>query len=693
MPFSATGPISKKSYRVPGSEAPGSSYIIRHPESKDSLALPSSRDYYADNVLGMLQEAVRKHPNDDFLGRRVYNKDTNKFGDFQWISYADAYDRVLKLGSGLIHLMQRHVRPDADVTALTKLPLGMYASNRVEWILADYAGVSQNFYTVALYDTLGADSIEYIMNHAEIEILVCSLDKVPKILKLREKLPLLKVVVCMDSFAQDVPDASLPNPFNTSSVTVLKQWAEAAGIALYDLASVEALGSSEPIPVRVPKPDDIFCLCYTSGTTGTPKAAMILHKNMDYIQRTVPLFVPITTPPVILSYLPLAHIYERFAEIYAMSSGGKIGVYSGNILNVVDDLQTLRPNIFNSVPRLLNRIYDRLVAGTIHAPGLTGVIARRAVADKMANLEAGKGNTHAFWDRILFNKIRALLGGRLEFVLTGSAPIEKGVLQFLRICFCCQVTEGWGATESCGLGIVNIKTENQASRIGIPMQSMELKLADVPDMNYLSTDKPCPRGEMMVRGPCVFGGYYKDPKKTAETILEGGWLATGDVSQINEDGTVSIIDRKKNIFKLSQGEYVAPEALENAYGNDTCVQQIFVHGDSLQSCLVGVVVPEPETFVPWAQKVAGSRSASLEELCSNNKVNAAIVERLAAMGRKAKLQGYEILKAIKIDYRPFDVETNGILTPTMKLKRNIAAEYYRSDIDAMYASINAPKSA
>ncbi|KAI9476853.1 hypothetical protein BX667DRAFT_497335 [Coemansia mojavensis] len=677
-----------KSYRVPNSEEPGSSYIIRHPDCKDSLEIKTEQEYTTDNVFSMFQESAKKFADRDFLGRRTYNRETNKFGDYQWITYSEAYTRAMNIGSGIIRLFEKHVRPNADITSLTRLPLGMYSVNRVEWILADYGGISQNLYTVALYDTLGADSLEYIMNHAEIEVLVCSLDKVPKLLKLRDKLPQLKVIVSMDGFADGTPDAMLPSPFNTSSVSVLKQWAEAAGIALYDLNAVESLGAADPVPPRVPKTDEHFCLCYTSGTTGTPKAAMIMHRNMAYVQKSVPLVVPKIDRPVLLSYLPLAHIYERFVEIYAMSCGGKIGLFSGNILNVVDDLQTLGPNIFNSVPRLLNRIYDRLVAGTIHAPGLTGMIARRAVADKMANLEAGKGNTHAFWDRVLFRKIRALLGGNLEFVLTGSAPIEKGVLQFLRICFCCQVTEGWGATETCGLGIANIRSENQAGRVGVPQHGMEVKLVDVPEMNYLSTDKPYPRGELMIRGPCVFGGYFKDEKKTAETILPGGWLATGDVGRINEDGTVSIIDRKKNIFKLSQGEYVAPEALENVYGNDSCIQQIFVHGDSLQSTLVAVVVPDPEAFIPWARKVAGNRNASVETLCVDEKVNQALVKRLAIMGRKAKLQGYEILKAIKIDHRPFDVETNGILTPTMKLRRNIAADYYRSDIDAMYAAIN-----
>ncbi|KAJ2801101.1 medium-chain fatty acid-CoA ligase faa2, partial [Coemansia helicoidea] len=373
--------VPQQSYRVPGSEEPGYSYTIRHPDCKDSLAIPVLPGTYHDSVFEMLQSSAALYADAPFVGTRSYDRAANKFGGFQWMTYAEVYSRALNIGSGLVRLMQRHVRPGADVSALTRLPLGLYSVNRAEWLLADYAGMSQNMYSVALYDTLGAESIEFILNHAEVEVLVCSLDKIPKILKLREKLPLLKAVVCMDSLSADAPDATLPSPFNTDSVAVLKQWAEAAGVALYDLATLEEMGAAEPVAVRIPKTTDMFCLCYTSGTTGTPKAAMILHSNMAYVQRAVPLLLPRGTHPVSLAYLPLAHIYERSTEVYVMSRGGQIGMYSGNILNVVDDLQTLRPTMFCSVPRLLNRIYDRLVAGTIHAPGLTGVLARRAIGD------------------------------------------------------------------------------------------------------------------------------------------------------------------------------------------------------------------------------------------------------------------------------------------------------------------------
>ncbi|KAJ1936112.1 medium-chain fatty acid-CoA ligase faa2, partial [Linderina macrospora] len=201
MPY----PPSQQSYRVPNSEEPGSSYIIRNLENKDSLEIPPLKDYYANNVFEILQESVKATPNKDFLGRRSYNREQNTFGAYEFITYQQAYERILNIGSGLVHVYKKDVLPDADINSITRLPLGMYSINRVEWTLADYAGVSQNFYSVALYDTLGADSIEYIMNHANIQVLVCSLDKVPKILQLREKLPMLKAIISLDNFGPNTP--------------------------------------------------------------------------------------------------------------------------------------------------------------------------------------------------------------------------------------------------------------------------------------------------------------------------------------------------------------------------------------------------------------------------------------------------------------------------------------------------------
>ncbi|KAJ2839512.1 medium-chain fatty acid-CoA ligase faa2 [Coemansia sp. 'formosensis'] len=206
-------------------------------------------------------------------------------------------------------------------------------------------------------------------------------------------------------------------------------------------------------------------------------------------------------------------------------------------------------------------------------------------------------------------------------------------------------------------------------------------------MGYLATDTPCPRGEVLIRAKHVFKGYYKDPEKT-QAAMEGEWLITGDIGQFEEDGNLKIIDRRKNILKLAQGEYVAVEHLETVYSRCPLIQNIFVHGDSLQSKLVAVVVPEPETFLPWARKISGSPQADFNELCGDEHVVGALLVELRKLGRESKLQGFEIICSLHCDAKPFDIEGNKLLTSTFKLKRNVAQEYYRTHIDKMYRAIN-----
>ncbi|KAJ1799457.1 medium-chain fatty acid-CoA ligase faa2 [Coemansia sp. RSA 2399] len=364
-----------------------------------------------------------------------------------------------------------------------------------------------------------------------------------------------------------------------------------------------------------------------------------------------------------------------------------MGFYSGNVLNIAEDAQVLQPNTIIGVPRLFNRIYDRIAAATIHAPGLSGVIARKAIQQKLQRLENGQGFKHAFWDRVVCNKIRQFFGGRLEFIASGSAPIDAKVLNFLRVALAVTFVEGFGSTECNAAATASVPEETRAGHVGVPYPAIDIRLRDVPEMNYLATDRPCPRGEILVRGKNVFRGYYKDEERTKEA-LEGEWLVTGDIGQFDVDGNIRIIDRRKNILKLSQGEYVAVEYLETVYSRSQLIQNIFVHGDSLQSTLVSVVVPDPETFLPWARKIAGNADAALEQLCKDEQVVGALLVELRKLGRATKLQGFELIREIYCDPVPFDIEGNGLLTATFKLKRKNAREYYQGQIDAMYAKIN-----
>jgi long-chain acyl-CoA synthetase len=282
--------------------------------------------------------------------------------------------------------------------------------------------------------------------------------------------------------------------------------------------------------------------------------------------------------------------------------------------------------------------------------------------------------------------VKKALGGNVKLIATGSAPIGKDVLQFLRVVLCCDIREGYGATETCAAVTVHIPGEYKAEHVGTPLTCCEYKLVDVPDMDYLSTD-PYPRGEVCVRGHNVFKGYFKEPEKTREALDEDGWYHTGDIGRIDERGCLVIIDRKKNIFKLAQGEYIAPEKIENVYMKYSAIGQVYVHGDSIQSSLVAIVVPDQDTLPGIvAEKFPDLKEKSYVELCQQPKVIQMILGEMNRLGKKAGLQGFELVKAIHLEAEPFSVE-NELLTPTFKVKRNQAAKHYRQYIEALYNKI------
>ncbi|KAJ1719378.1 medium-chain fatty acid-CoA ligase faa2, partial [Coemansia biformis] len=529
--------------------------------------------------------------------------------------------------------------------------LGIYSINRPEWLLAEFGAHRMGRYSVALYDTLGPDAAEYILQHAGVAVVVCSIDKVPRLLKLKKRLPDLKAIVSMDSFEEHGRNP-VALPFTVNAVRVLHEWAAALGVELLDVDDVRAMGRAEPRPPRPPRPEDLCTICYTSGTTGQPKGVMATHASYAFSAKSNWLVMHLAEP-VHMSFLPLAHCYERNGVYSGMLGGGRIGFYSGDVANIVGDMQALRPTGFLGVPRLYNRMYDRIAAATIYAPGLRGVLARTALRQKLERLEAGQGVHHALWDRIVCSKIRAVFGGRLEMAASGSAPLDGRVLNFLRVALAVTIREGYGTTECNALATASVLNENTSGHVGIPSPATDIRLRDVPEMNYRATDRPCPRGEILIRSASTFVGYYRDPEKTREAF-DGEWLATGDIGQLNPDGNLQIIDRSKNIVKLAQGEYVAVEHLEAIYSRHRLVESIFVHADSLQSTLVAVVVPDPESFLPWAKAVTGLPHASLEELCGNAQVVKALLAELSKLGREAKLQGFEIVHGIYCEPLPFD---------------------------------------
>jgi len=290
-----------------------------------------------------------------------------------------------------------------------------------------------------------------------------------------------------------------------------------------------------------------------------------------------------------------------------------------------------------------------------------------------------KKNT--IWDRLVFDKVReSLFGNNIQRISSGSAPLSATVQEFLRVCITPYVREGYGLTETTAGATMQVGIFSPGD-VGPPIPSMEIKLVDVPEMNYSVRDKPCPRGEVCIRGPSIFKGYFKDKVKTDEVIDVYGWFHSGDIGRINPDGTLSIIDRKKNIFKLSQGEYIAPEYLENVYSRSPLVAQCFVYGDSFQSFLVSVVVPDPEVAKTWAK--TNNKPIEVATLCKDEDFRKAIFNDMKRVGQEAKLLGFESIYAIHLEPIMWTTES-GLLTPTFKLRRADCYKKYEVQIKEMY---------
>ncbi|KAK1380086.1 Long-chain-fatty-acid--CoA ligase [Heracleum sosnowskyi] len=584
----------------------------------------------------------------NYLGTRVRVDGT--VGGYKWMTYGEAANARSAIGSGLVSL---GIEKGSCV--------GIYFINRPEWVIVDHACSAYSNISVPLYDTLGPDAVKYIVNHATVQAIFCVPLTLNILLSFLPEMPYVRVVGGIDDY----------NPSLSST----------SGVKIMSYSKLISQGQSDIHPFSAPKPTDTATICYTSGTTGTPKGVVLSHGNLIASVAGATLSMICNY----ISYLPLAHVYERFDQILVAYYGGSVGFYQGDNLKLLDDMVVLRPTVFASVPRLYNRIY----AGITNAVKASGGIKQRLFnaaynAKKQAILSGT--NPSPMWDRLVFNKIKQRLGGRLRYIISGASPLSPDVLEFLRVCFG-PVVEAYGMTETaCAISALD-KDDILIGHVGAPSPSCEVKLMDVPEMNYTSDDQPHPRGEICVRGPIVFQGYYKDEVQTREVIDEDGWFHTGDIGLWLPGGRLKIIDRKKNIFKLSQGEYVAPEKIEIVYSKCKFIAQCFVYGDSLNSSLVAVVCLDPDVFQAWAV-AEGFKYKNLKELCKDPRARAAVLADMNAIGREAQLRVFEFAKAVALVLEPFTLE-NGLLSPTFKIKRPQAKAYFAEAIADLYAEIAA----
>lgn len=598
---------------------------------------------------------------DSFLrGRRIKGDGrclgarTGPNREYEWLSYNQVYDRIQAFGSGLCEL---------GLEPGHKQHLGIYAQNRPEWVIADQACMMYSFVTVALYDTLGDKAVQYVINLCDISVVLCDTEKHALLLLSNQKqMTSMKAVILMEKVTDDVNAA-------------------AGRIKVLHVSDVEKHGKlnlREPVP---PSPDDTATICFTSGTTGDPKGAILTHKNLvaniSSVVRRFEGFKTMDSTDTHISYLPLAHMYERLTTVGVLMYGASIGFFSGNILLLFEDIQALQPSIFPTVPRLLNRMRDKVLAMAATSK-VKSYLLQWGLDSKLQEVRRKIIRRNSFWDKLVFRKIQAFLGGRVSYISTGSAPLSKEVFDFTRCVFGCLVFEAYGQTE-CSAGVtMTLPGDPIPGHVGCPLDCNYVKLIDVPEMDYFARNAI---GEVCVKGTNVMSGYYKNPEKTLEAFTNDGWLRTGDVGFFNKNGTLQIVDRCKHIFKLAQGEYIAPERTEAIYTRSKYVQQCFVDGDSLQCHTVAIVVPDPDFVKPWAVK--NGKPDDILQLCQDKELKKIILEDMLAIGKQAQLKGFEQVLDISLEPEPFSLDKD-LLTPTFKNKRPQLRKHFAGKIAAIY---------
>ena len=605
--------------------------------------------------------STAQYANLNFIG----TKQTD--GEYTWQTYQEIMDLARAFGSSLI---SKNLVPTTKEYKNMELKfLGVYSKNRAEYVITDIAAVLFGITSVPIYDTLGPEALDFIFDQTKMAVVVCTKENVEKMIK-HGNFGYVRTLITFE----EITDEKILKELASRKITCL---------SFKDLINY---GKDLKVDFANPKGNSIYVISYTSGTTGNPKGAMMTHTNFLSVICAGTYGLDFRPGDVYLSYLPMAHVFERLMDMCLIYSGCGIGYFNGDALKLKEDFLALKPTIIASVPRVINKFYDAFKANIASLTGCKSWLVNRAVASKLASLKSSNSVTHCCYDRLVFKKMKEALGGRLRWVVLGSAPTTKEVLDFMKIALCIPVAEGYGQTESTGAScIMRLGDHTGSGCVGGPAVNTEFKIVDILEMNYSAKDvdennNPAPRGEMCIRGPGVFLGYYKDDAKTQEAIDEEGWLHTGDVVLLQQNGSIKIIDRKKNIFKLAQGEYIAPEKLESVYSKCSSVAEIFVWGDSYQSFLVAIIVPKMDVLKRWAseRKIFGTD----DDLLRNKEIKMMILEEMKNDGKNKKFSSLELIKNIYLEKNSF--ATKDLLTTTFKMKRNDAKKFYEEKINEMY---------
>jgi long-chain acyl-CoA synthetase len=569
---------------------------------------------------------------------------------------------VLSLARGIMKLSLPIAKDD---TGKDIVVVGVMALSRYEWLILTVASWYLNITLVPLYTTLGPEAIMHIFNETEMTLAFIGSSQKDMMASLAKK--------CKSKL--------------TTIVTFEDGLNEIEGFKSFTFSELIKNGSSSSELFPIPDINSIAEICYTSGTTGVPKGVVTTHRmitrwctgllNCKVFQfyKNVRYF----------SCLPMAHAYESNVQIYLLFEGCLIGFSSGNVKKLMEEIRIFRPEVTSLVPKILSRIVASVELKMNELTGFKKSMASKAIKSKLENIQLNSSNvTHSFYDGLIFKKVRALTGGRLVRIHSGSAPLTQNVLEKVQIFLSARVTQGYGLTETLGASTLH-QSDLPGLSVGVPLPTIHYKLVDVPDLNYYVNHSnnqgvSLPQGMVCIKGDSVFPRYYKNEAQTKESFKDG-WFISGDVGMINERGCLQIIDRVKSLIKLQQGEYISPEKLEGIYGKSLLIAQILIYGDSEKSDLVAIISVENEALKKWAEKQ--KIVCELDEKFLNANLKMVIAKEMKVFAKEQNLNRWEFPKNMYITKKDITVENN-LITPTMKLKRRECAAFFKEEINKCY---------
>ncbi|XP_075264388.1 long-chain-fatty-acid--CoA ligase 4-like [Convolutriloba macropyga] len=620
----------------------------------------------------ILSEEDEKQPNGKIFQKYV-------MGGYTWLSYAEIEEAADDFGRALAVLVGKNNREKE----LSNNNIVIFSETRYEWMVAFLGCAKYNLTVVTLYSTLSEEAVLHGIVESEASILVASADGLCKIKRIERERSSHNVstIVWFPNQIDKVTKSEFPK-----------------NIEVFNYEQCLQLGRNKrermPGPRNPASLSDLAVIMYTSGSTGLPKGVMLTNENLLAAIETLPEYIQgIGVGDTYIGYLPLAHVLELTCELICVFYGCRIGYSSPHTLSDkgtkirkgdVGDAVVLRPTLLTAVPLVMDRIYKGVLdlVKTMSTP--------KRILFNFAMTYKGRQVARLFptpiVDFIVFRKIKNSLGGRVRYLLSGGAPLSASTHEFMKICFSCPVIQGYGLTETTG-GISCVdKYDMELGQVGGPTRGASIKLVDWEEGNYLVTDLPNPRGEIVIRSKQVAGGYYKNEEKTEEAFVKDSngdmWFYSGDIGEIDSMGRLKIIDRKKDLVKLATGEYVSLGKVEMLIKTNRFVECVMVYAESTENYTVCVVVPNEKATLELATQLE-IESKSIEELCKNEKIKQAIFDDIKAHGQQKKLDRSEMPQKMVLTPLVWTPDT-GLVTDSFKLKRKELSRTFANELAAMY---------